>query len=82
MLQISVFKTIGHRFNTKRNISGINHFSQAGFTTTVEEDSHADTFVAGKNCISLHYTDRSCDVQPYSDEYTPMKNVPIITATT
>ena len=82
MQQISVFKTVRHRLNTQHNISGINHFSHAGFTSTVEADSHADTFVAGKNCIPLHYTNMACDVQPYSDEYAPMKNVPIITAAT
>jgi hypothetical protein len=54
----------------------------AGFVSTTEGDSHADTFVAGKNCVPLHYTDRSCDVQPYSDDYKPMKNVPIVTAAT
>jgi hypothetical protein len=50
--------------------------------STVEVDSHADTFVAGKNCVPLNYTARTCDVQPYSDDYDPVKNVPIITAAT
>ena len=31
-------------------------------------DSHADTTVAGKNCAVLQYTDRSCDVSPFSDK--------------
>ena len=53
-----------------------------GFTSTLEADTHADTCVAGKNCIPLYYTDRTCDVQPYSDTYTPMKDVPIIAAAT
>jgi hypothetical protein len=30
----------------------------------------------------MHYTERSCDVQPYSDDYAPVKNVPIVTAAT
>ena len=80
--QIAVFKTHGHRLNTQRNISGVTNFNNAGFTSTVEADSHADTFVAGKNCIPLHYTERTCDVQPYSDDYAPMTNIPIITAAT
>ena len=48
----------------------------------MEIDSHADTFVAGKNCVPLNYTERTCDVQPYSDEYAPVKNVPIVIAAT
>ena len=82
MYQISVFKTAGHRINPHRNVSATNQFSNPGFTSTIEADSHADTFVAGKNCIPLHYTERTCDVQPYSDEYVPMTNVSIITAAT
>ena len=45
-------------------------------------DSHADTTVAGKNCVILCYTDRSCDVAPLSDNYTPIKDVPIVSAAT
>ena len=47
-----------------------------------EMDSHADKTVAGKNCTILRYTDRSCDVAPFSDKYTPMKDVPIVSAAT
>ena len=80
---ISIFKTIGHRLQSnQRQISTASIFVNPGFTSTVEVDSHADSFVAGKNCIPMHYTERSCDVQPYSDDYAPVKNVPIITAAT
>ena len=48
----------------------------------MEMDSHADTCVAGKNCIVLNYTDRSCDVLPYSSEYDAVKNVNVVTAAT
>ena len=47
-----------------------------------ELDSHADTTVAGKNCVILRYTYPSCDVAPFSDKYTPMKYVPIILTAT
>ena len=40
----------------------------AMFDGRCELDSHADTFVAGRNCILMHYTERVCDVMPYSDE--------------
>ena len=45
-------------------------------------DIHADTTVAGKNCIILRYTDRSCGVAPFSDKYTQMKDVPIVSEAT
>ena len=47
-----------------------------------ELDSHADTTVAGKNCVILLYTDRSCDVAPLYDKYPPMKDVPIVSVAT
>ena len=45
-------------------------------------DSHADTTVAGKNYFILCYTYRIYDVAPLSDKYTPMKDVPIVSAAT
>ena len=45
-------------------------------------DSHADTIVAGANCCIMAYTGRECDVAPYSDTYSPIKNVPIVQAAT
>ena len=47
-----------------------------------ELDSHADTIVAGRNTILMSYTDRVCDVSPYWNDYKPVKDVPIVTATT
>ena len=47
-----------------------------------ELDSHADSIVAGSNCIILNYTGKECDVAPYRDEYDTIKNVPIVTAAT
>mgnify|MGYP003306013604 FL=1 len=48
----------------------------------IELDSHADTIVAGSNCALLNYTGRECDVSPYTDSYSPIKNVPIVKAAT
>lgn len=39
------------------------------FEGRTELDTHADTFVAGRNCLLMNYTERVCDVMPYSDEY-------------
>ena len=38
--------------------------------------------MAVKNCVILCYKDRSCDVAPFSDKYTPMKDVLILLAAT
>lgn len=82
--RISSFKAFAHRVSriSQARISGTLTYEHAGYVSTTEADSHADTFVAGKNCVPLHYTERSCDVQPYSDDYEPMKNVQIVTAAT
>ena len=45
-------------------------------------DSHADTFVAGRNCILMHYTERVCDVMPYSEEYEAKSDIPIVQVAT
>ena len=45
-------------------------------------DSHADTTVEGKNCANINYTDRVCDVTPFSEKYTPMKDILILSAAT
>ena len=47
-----------------------------------ELDSHADTFVAGRNCTVLHYTERICDVMPYSDDYEAKTGISIVQAAT
>jgi len=47
-----------------------------------ELDSHADTIVAGSNCIILNYTGQVCDVSPYRDDYAPVSDVPIVKAAT
>jgi hypothetical protein len=79
--RISQFRTVAYHVSQLR-ISSQTVSESVGFVGTTEADSHADTFVAGKNCVPLNYTDRTCDVQPYSDDYQPMTNVPIVTAAT
>ena len=48
----------------------------------VEIDSHADTFLAGRNCTVLFFSERICDVMPYSDTYQPIVDIPIVQAAT
>ena len=55
---------------------------QAVYDGRVEMDTHADTFVAGRNCLLMHYTERVCDVMPYSDEYQARKGVEIVQVAT
>ena len=45
-------------------------------------DSHADSIAPGKNCTMIKYTDQSCDVAPFSEKYTHMKDIPIVSAAT
>ena len=76
--QISRVKTLNQR------ISRINQQSSSNgvYDGRIELDSHADTFVAGRNCLVMHYTERVCDVMPYSDEYDPKNNIPIVQVAT
>jgi hypothetical protein len=48
----------------------------------VELDLHADTTVAGSNCVVLSFTGRECEVSPYTDAYESVKNVPTMKAAT
>ena len=47
-----------------------------------ELDSHANTCVAGANCIVLEETNQPVDVTAFSEHLDTMKNVPIVTAAT
>ena len=47
-----------------------------------EIDNHADTCCLGANFLPLYFTGEMCDVAPYSDEYEPIKDIPICTAAT
>ena len=52
------------------------------FQRRFELDSHADTTVAGKNWAIIRYPDRICDIASFSEKYTPMKDIPIVSAAT
>lgn len=45
-------------------------------------DTHADTCVAGPNFRIDELTGEHCDVAPYSGDYEPIRNVPIVNAST
>ena len=71
----------------RRNISSassskIAHDNSKTIYSRFELDSHADSIVTGANCCIMHYTSRECDVSPFRDDYSPIKNVPIVQAGT
>jgi hypothetical protein len=53
-----------------------------GTVARCELDTHADTCVAGPNFQLNEYTGDFCDVTPYSTDYQPLTNIPIVNAST
>jgi hypothetical protein len=49
---------------------------------TCELDSHADTSVAGPNCVILEYTDQVVNVSAFSEHLDTMDDIAIVTAAT
>ena len=78
---ISKIKTSNRTISQARTISSSTS-PPATIYGRCELDSHADTIVAGANCIVLHYTGQECSVHPYSETYSPIDNVPIVNAAT
>lgn len=74
--------TTGERRSVARLASTIPPIHSQGFHSSVELDSHADTITCGKNCTLLRYTNRVCDVSPFTNTYAPKRNVPIVQAAT
>ena len=74
--------TTGERRECSTTISSIRSKGETPTFGRCELDSHADTIVAGANCIIMHYTGNICDVSPYRDDYEAAKGIPIVTAAT
>jgi hypothetical protein len=71
--------------NRHRTVSALNTSNNEldftpGFVANCEMDSHADTCVAGPNFRIDELTGEHCDVAPYSSDYAPIKDVPIVNA--
>jgi hypothetical protein len=86
---------IGERMTRRQRIgaiySSVRRIMQSRQRVTVPEihtpsmcraelDSHADTCGVNDTAYILEYTDRVVDVGPFSDEYSPMPEVPIVKA--
>jgi hypothetical protein len=80
--QTSEFKT------TNRQVGGIRVISSnkkgAIVQSQIEMDSHADTIVAGSNCVVICYAGKECGVSPCTDAHAceAIKSVPIVQAGT
>ena len=61
-------------------VSSIDSHNRNGLAN--ELDSHADTCCAGKNFCMLERPLRHVNVQPYSEEYKPLQNIPIANCAT
>ena len=64
------------------NAIGTESLMVPGTMARCEMDSHADTCVAGPNFRIDEYTGENCDVTPYSPDYKPMTDIPIVNAST
>jgi hypothetical protein len=69
-----------------RNISHVSYKHYQDHKKVVsgmcELDSHADTCVAGANCVILEETNQLVNVSAFSEHLDTMKNVPIVTMAT
>lgn len=70
------------RSSAAPTISSQRAVEDKNFSSRCELDSHADTTVAGRNCLLMNYTDRSCTVHAYNDDYDPLPDVPVVKAAT
>ena len=58
------------------------HRPQSTSHGCIELDTHADRTVLGSNYVVLSYTGKECEVSPYSSQYEPVWNVPVVTGAT
>lgn len=73
-------QTTPHRHICTYNSSTCKHIESTSISTItrhkhatpmhsrIELDSHADTIVAGTNCVVLNYTGDECDVSPFQKD--------------
>ena len=69
----------------RKNIIGKTYYKQeSGITVSRKMQTRQPAYktLAGKNRAIIKYTDQSCDVSPFSEKYTPMKDIPVVSAAT
>ena len=79
ILSISRISSINRRVSSAKSVSKRQDTTNTKYDR-IESDSHADTTVAGANCIVLQYTGKECDVAPYREDYETVKGIPIVHA--
>ena len=67
-------KTLNQRISRTNQQS----FHEGACYGRIEMDSHADAFVAGRNCLLMHFAERACDGMPCSDEHGSKRNTSIV----
>ena len=61
----------------------VSHSSTPDGTIALTElDTHADTICVGKNWRVLDYTGELCSVSPFSTDYAPTPNIPVVRCAT
>jgi hypothetical protein len=68
------------------NVSQVTYRQFQDHSSTIEGpcelDSHADTCVAGANCVVLEETAQNVNVSAFMDHHKTLENVPIVTVAT
>ncbi len=80
---VSIVATVRstNRYRSIKSVESAN-LNDPGTVAQCELDSHADTCVAGPNFQLDVYTGDFCDVTPYSTDYQPLTNIPVVNAST
>jgi hypothetical protein len=77
-----VFTSCRHVNDDIRIVSKMKTMGNSSKLGRAELDSHADTCCAGATAAVIEYTGKTCDVSPFSKEYSAMQNIPIVKAAT
>jgi hypothetical protein len=56
--------------------------TETGELGRCELDTHADTCVAGNNFLACEFNGITCEVIPFTNDYKPMKDIPVVSAAT
>jgi hypothetical protein len=79
---LSVIKTSQRVFKIETKGYKDTRFSGDQVVARCEVDNHADTCCLGPNFVPLYFTGVECEVQPFSDNYESVKQVPVCSAVT
>jgi hypothetical protein len=79
-------KVVTSNRTSQRNVSTMTYQQVYKYEDVVsgscELDSHADTCVAGSNCVVMEVTNQTVNVSAFTEAHGVMENIPIVTAAT